>query len=253
MRDAATYDDLPTVTLTPPPVRELRFELAGEVTLREDQRAKVDAAWSAMRRDNPGLHDGRVLLVDMDAFTAGRLVVRPGPFRLMATAREVGERVRALGVQAVLIGQGGDGREHVLMGRRSAETRLYHGQWENAPSGSVEPPAAAGTPIDEAHCVRALLKEGVEELGIDLGAAAKRWLGMLEDAGASSIDVVLELRLPGVTSTRGLPCPSHDAGRWEYVDTAWVAVDELPAWVRANERAISRPTRALVRWMGLVV
>lgn len=250
MRDPATDGELPTVTLTPPLAGDLRLELAREETLQVEERAQVDAAWAVMRRENPGLHDGRVLLVDMDAFARGELLARPGPFRVMATAAALGRRVRALGVQAVLIGTDGAGRDHLLLGRRSSETRVYRGQWENAPSGSVEPPAPGGAAIDQAHCVRALLQEGVEELGLDLASASYRWIGMLEDAEASSTDVVLELRLLGTTSTRGLPCPSHGAGSWEYVDTAWIALDELGAWVRANERAVSPPTRALTRWMG---
>jgi hypothetical protein len=245
-----TYPDLPTITLTPPPAPHLAFALEPASPLSSTDQQRVDSAWADLRRDNPDLHDGEILLVDLPALTAGRLAVRPGPFRLLAAANRAGLKVRALGVQAVLIGTDVHGVEHLLLGRRSPHTRLYHAQWENAPSGSVEPPKRPGTPIDAAHCVDALVNEGVEELGFDLRAAPERWLGVLEDAEASSLDVVLELRLPGATNPRGLPCPRHDAGRWEYMDTAWIALPDLPAWTKAHARAVSPPTLALLRWLN---
>lgn len=208
--------------------------------LRAD--AEVDGVWELLRAENPRLHDGPVLLIDHE----GRCSC--STYRTLATAARLGRTIRSLGVQGLVIGRDATGGKHVLFGRRSRETRIYGGMWENAPSGTVTPPDETIATLGLPHLAAALRGEGLEELGIDLADSEIRWLAMLEDPEAMSVDAVLEVRPRRPIQPRAAPCRAADSGRWEYIDTAWVADEDLPDWTRRCVSAISPPTLALLEW-----
>lgn len=221
---------------------------AGRLT--REVSAKVDACWNGMRARNPRLHDGRVLLVDRARLARGEVGCVRGRYRELATAEALGsDQVRALGVCGVVVGRDASGNEHLLFGRRSGQTRIYGGMWENAPSGIVEP-EETGQRLGLAELTAALAREGLEELGLEVQRGAARVIATLEDAAARSVDVVVRVDLERVIDPRRIgACAAGKDGRWEYVDAAWVAVREVDAWVHANAAAVSPPTIGLVEWL----
>ncbi len=177
------------------------------------------------------------------------LTARPATYKSLASAAHLGMDVRVLGVQALVLARDADSDEHLLLGRRGSEVRIYQGLWENAPSGSVPPPPPDAKFIDWPHFTRALLDEGIEETGLDLSAANCSWVALLDDAEARSLDVVLKLTMHQTIDPRAVPCPADDSHRWEYAATAWTPLATLGAWAEQNAHAISPPTRALIRWL----
>lgn len=209
---------------------------------------QIDAAWRELTAANPRLFDGPVLLVDR--LEDDMIHARPGRYRTLATAALLGRHVRSLGVQGVVIGRDRAGQPHVLFGRRSGDTRIYGGQWENAPSGSLEPPRHESPTLALPDLARALAAEGTEELGIDLADAEVHIRALLDDAAAQSLDLVLQVSLRGIIDPRGSVCALADNRRWEYLDTAWVRIDDLRDWNRGSAAALSPPTAALMQWFG---
>jgi hypothetical protein len=203
--------------------------------------AAVDRAWSSLRAQQPRLYDGEVLLLSSRA----PLGARRARYRHLATASVLGRSVRSLGVQGVVIARDHRHHEHLLLGRRSGDTRIYQGLWENAPSGSLAPPAPPADRLSSAAIIDSLRDEGLEELGIDLAGAGARWLGLLDDPAAGSTDIVIELRPCAPIDPRASICTLTD-GRWEYADAAWIALADLPAWRASHRAAISPPTHALL-------
>lgn len=246
------YADIPGITVYPVGIEDagkLRFEMAPPPVLPADAVVIIDRLWEQMQRENPRLHDGSVLLTDpLDAHD-GRIIVKRGTYRLLATANASGIAFRALGVQGVVVARDRFGREHLLLGRRGSEVRIYPGLWENAPSGTVSGPEPDEEMIGWPSVIRTLQAEGMEELGIDLHQASVQWIALLEDAEACSVDVVLRLTLMQSVEELRLPCAIHEGGRWEYVDAAWVEMNALGAWVERQGHAVSPPTRGLVRWL----
>lgn len=235
----------------------LRFEVHGMIEPTAVQAAAVDAMWEELRQENPRLYDGPVLLADRHSVKQGRLLCFRGSYKHLAVsaaaaAMKPAEKTPpppflALGVQGVVVGMDADGDEVVLMGRRSSETRIYGGLWENAPSGTVPPPPEGQDFLDWAEIITALRAEGMEELGLNLDASSVSWIALLEDRVAGSMDVVLRVNL-GRVDARRLPCPIHE-GRWEYVDAAWVPVKRLASWIHGGA-AVSPPTAALFANLG---
>jgi len=227
-----------------------RFDILGPFEPDAATGAAIDRVWDQMRRENPRLYDGPVLLADREAVRAERLVCRRGGYKVLAAAAKLGLYVRALGVQGVVLAKDADAEECILLGRRGSETRIYAGMWENAPSGTVEPPRTGGSFVDAADFSGALRAEGLEELGVDLTRVRERWIALLDDAQACSVDVVLRLDLPEPIDPRKTVCRVDDTNAWEYLDTAWVPTSRLKDWMSRSRDAISPPTIALFRFLG---
>jgi len=208
----------------------------------------VEHAWEELRQANTRLHDGPIMLADATRLARGELVCRHGSYKELATAVVLRRSVRALGVCGVVVGRDGRGHEHVLFGRRSGETRVYGGMWENAPSGTVAPPRAGMQSLGLEQLSHVLRTEGIEELGLELVSTNVRAIATLEDSHARSVDVVLRVEVGGVIERRETMCASGACGRWEYVDAAWVEVGEIALWM--NGGGLSSPTVALMRWCG---
>jgi hypothetical protein len=249
-----TYPDIPGIQihpLLPSSGAALRFDLLPPLNPPPSVAAAIDHLWDDLRRRNPRLHDGPILLADTGAgMTAHGLVARRATYKTLATAADVGMDVRALGVQGVVTARDAAGEEHLLLGRRGSEVRIYQGLWENAPSGTITPPPADESFIDWAHCTRTLLDEGIEETGLNLSAANMSWIALLDDPEARSLDVVLKLDMHQPIDPRATPCPADDTHRWEYAATAWTPLNQLATWATQNAHAVSPPTRAVIRWIS---
>lgn len=225
-----------------------------------EHRLAIDASWALARAANPRLYDGPIVLVDADSalLAQGRLVCRPSSYRTLVAAdtlEALGTRIRALGVQGLVIGRDRDGDKCLLFGRRGPETRVYPGLWENAPSGTVAPPQMLRTGdgrIGLEHLRAALCDEGLEELGIDLSRCVMTPAAIIDDPLAHSIDVVLRVDVTQQIDPRQRPCPTSDAGAWEYLDLAWVPIARVADWLARSRHAISPPTLALLERVVLV-
>lgn len=209
--------------------------------------ARIAGAWDRLLAANPRYHDGPALILE----SSSPLAVRRDTYRTLATAADIDRSVRALGVQGVVVGRDRAGDEHLLFGRRSSDTRIYGGLWENAPSGGMTAPPKCDT-LALRDFAAALRDEGLEELGLDLADAQVTPLCLLDDPLAFSIDLVLGVRPRAPIDPRSLPCPASDGGRWEYIDAAWVRLDQSTAWIARDPGAFSPSTVALARsgWGG---
>ncbi len=232
----------------------LRAEVAppGPRAHAPEQAARIDALWERLCRDNDRLYDGPILRTVSVDVESGVLLCRRDTFRSLAASAQLGLGVRQLGVMGVVTGRDRAARERVLLARRSAQTRIYPGLWELAPSGGVSPPAPSVGALGPGDLAAALADEADEELGLSFAGAAVRPLAILRDDAACSDDVALRVELPGVIDPRRGACAGEREAldRWEYLDAAWVALDEVGAFAREHGAAIAPPTLAMLRWLG---
>jgi 8-oxo-dGTP pyrophosphatase MutT (NUDIX family) len=134
---------------------------------------------------------------------------------------------------------------------------VYPGLWEFGPSGGVDPPPPERTRLTADELAAALAREADEEAGIDLrpGAADVELVALLTDDHARSVDLVARCRLrKPIDHRRAGVCAaaSEAAGRWEYVDAAWLTGEELAAFARDHAEAIAPPTRVMIEDAGLL-
>lgn len=242
--------------------------LGGELSLRDvvalvqpagegPADAQVDAEWDRLLSEGRRLFDGPLVFVDVaPSSPAWPLVCRRGGYKELATAHALGRSVRALGVQGLVLARDQDGDECLLMGRRGSTTRVYANLWENAPSGTLAPPARIRDahepmPLELSVIIDALRQEADEELGESLGPAfddasiAPAYL--LDDPHARSLDFVLTVTLAQTIDSRAGLCRVTDQHAWEYSGTVWVPTSRLSAWVSDRPEQVSPPTAALVR------
>jgi hypothetical protein len=192
----------------------VRVEITGDLTTPDADI--LDRKWDRCCALNPRLHDGPVLHVD--AFDPGTGVVtcRRSSYRAFVAGHAVGVRVRSLGVTGVCLDA-----DRVLLGRRSANVRIYAGQWETAPRGGVAPPPNAAS-LTQDDLAATLRTEAREELGLDL--ASRRPVAAVLDPLASSLDVVIECVIG----------PASGAPNWEYAERRWLTLDAARAWARGT-------------------
>lgn len=242
-----TWADLPGITLRPLASAALDIDIGSSRTLDAQTEAAIDAAWARAKADNPRLYDGPMLHVDAVDAERGVITTRRERYRRLVGGPAAGVGVRLLAVTGVVVGQDASGAEHALFGRRGGETRIYPGLWEFGPSGGIPCPAESVTRLDLGDVRAALIGEGREELGVDLAAAACTPVAIIGDDEAASEDIVLWAQVPGVIDPRRTPCRLDDAESWEYLDTAWVPVERLIAWLAQSPAAFIPPTVALIR------
>lgn len=227
---------------------------AAALTTREAQ--EIDRLWLAARETTPRLFDGPMLVLHEDRVLRGSLAARRATYKHLVGAAAIAQPVRALGVQGLVTARDAVDIEHVLLGRRSSETRIYGGMWENAPSGTLHARPDARN-LTGREIIGVLAEEGLEELGIDLTKLsddAVTWVAMLEDATACSDDFLLRIDLGKGVEMRRLPCVINAGEQWEYIDAAWIAVNQLQEFVATAQArgAISPPTVELFRWLGWI-
>lgn len=219
----------------------------------QPESAEVERVWAELCAANPRLHDGHILQVLEVNAAAGEIVCAVGSYKLLSVAGRVPTGTLQLGVKGLVIGLDVTSRPHVLLGRRSQQTRLYGGMWEVAPGGGIDPPAALlegnNCELSEADVLRELAKEGREELGIEIQPHDCRVVAVVRDEIARSEDVVVRVELPG---TIDLACGLKGEHAWEYGDTRWVMLADLALFDADHAAEITPPTRAIFRWMGWV-
>jgi 8-oxo-dGTP pyrophosphatase MutT (NUDIX family) len=155
---------------------------------------------------------------------------------------EVATGVEQLSVTGVLLARDADGTQRVLLGKRSAGTRMYAGMWELGPAGGVEAPAADVGEVGLEALVKELAREVREESGLDITGCPTRAAALVHDAMAHSYDVVLLVEVGSVPAAR--------AANWEYEEVRWVRVREVAALLRAERAGVIPPSRMLLEMLG---
>lgn len=267
-----TWADIQGQTLWPLPrgLRVLVRPASAPNAVSPELIGAMEERWRLMCAENPRLHDGPLLQVDEIDAGGGVVLASRGSFKPMAAQSaglELG--VFGLGVKGLLIGRDRRGRAHALIARRGSQTRVYQGQWEIAPAGGVEPPPMPAhgrerggaraearewvepvtTELGEQAVREALCVEAEEELGLTLAPEGLRAVAIVRDAVAHSCDVIVRGDWPGVIDPRAGLC-TRGCAAWEYVDSAWLALDELGAFERDNPGAMVGPARAALRWFA---
>jgi hypothetical protein len=220
-----------------PGIAGVRLELS------ECQPALPDAAvelrWADLLRGNPRLFDGPILSLESLDLGAGVLRCWRDGYKRLAVQPEVPTGVELVSVTGVLTARDAAGREHILLGRRGDQTRVYGGMWELAPSGGIDPPTEGETGLEWGGVIAQLESELSSETGLAEPIRDPVLLCVLRDSHAFSADVAVRARFDGpVESLR----PARE--NWEYAECRWVPVVEIRAFA-ASEPMVATALAAL--------
>jgi hypothetical protein len=233
-----------TVTLQIPPasLRALRVEI-GPLIHRPLDRA-VEARWRAMCAENPRLFDGPILALESIDMEGATIHCRRDHYRFLAVQPAVPTGIEQLSVTGVITTKGPGGAEHVLLGRRGADTRIYGGLWELAPSGGIDPPAPGASSLLWEDLVGQVQAELETETGLGARIHQAKLVCIARDASAGSADLVVCATLAG--SIDELP-PGRT--NWEYSEVLWLPISAAAAFA-AREPMIdtSREVMSLLGW-----
>lgn len=212
-----------------------------------------EAAWKRMCDANLRLHDGPILSVRASDLNSGMIACVVDSYARLAVQRDpsVGDLgVRLLGVKAMLVGRDADGVERVLLARRGSQTLAYPGMWEMGPAGGVEVPAPSVNALSSVDLIATVVREGREELGMEIAPRSAGVVAIVFDGIAHSVDAIVAAVRPGMVDSRAGAC--GDSCGWEYVDVSWLSREELIAFSVKSPGAISPPTSAALEALGWV-
>lgn len=240
-----------TPAIPPSPIRAHRLSGRAPVFVTQGPTPSVwteahAQAWRRLCALNPRLHDGPIWAVARA--DAASLTIQPGRYQQLAVQADpaIGDSgVRLLGVKGLVVATDRAGRPRVLMARRGPRVSVYPRLWETAPAGGV----AATTALTDAAVLDALIAEAREELGVDASNVAPRarFLAVIEDDAAHSVDLVIQLPWPGFTPEDWSLPPAREA-RWEYAESRWVPLDETDRLLEPSRRdELSPPTRWILQ------
>lgn len=208
----------------------------------------VAAAWAHRTAANPRLFDGPLLHVSSIDAELGRIACRRERYARFAVQPAVNTGVRLLAVTGALIATDDAGRRHVFLGRRGDAVNAYPGQWEIGPSGGVPPPPYGVTTADAGFLLAHLREEILEEAGGSPDIRSFTTPCIARDDLARSDDLVLVCDVGPLAAAAGALNPSS----WEYSQTRWLPIADVPAFDASHADAIIPPTRALFRALGWV-
>lgn len=252
-----SFRGIPGVTIEPLacPLADLRLTLdAPARRLDPAARQRIDDHWSRETARNPRLFDGPILsCVETDP-AAALIRCRRASYRELLCQPIVDTGVMQMSVTGALLAADTSGRAHILLARRGPQTRIYAHQWELAPSGGLDPPprtTSEATPhLTGADAFRQLLLEIEEELALPIppDTTPPQPACLCLDHTARSTDIVLRIRLDPATSAASLA--SHHTENWEYAETRWIPLEDLPAFDAHHAADIIPPSRALFRFFN---
>lgn len=207
--------------------------------------AAVEARWADLVASNPRMFNGPLLSVAGADLASGAVECVRDDFKHLAVQDRVRTGVEILAVSGVLVARDRAGREHVMLGKRGVQTRVYGGLWELGPSGGMPLPREGVSELGLDDFVEHLREETREEAGIEIGGAFCTCAGFCRDFVARSLDVMVRVEL-----RERVEEVASRARDWEYEDVRWVAVDEVEGLDRRLGAGIIAPTRAFFRVMG---
>lgn len=208
--------------------------------------AAIDAAWAKLLAANPRYFDGpmlSVLHVDLDAST---IHTRRDRFSRLAVQPPLNTGVRICSVTAVLTARDAAGQQHVLLGKRSQETRIYADMWELGPSGGISVPPPPLDELTQAMIFANVQDEVSEEVGLQISTGTP-W-GITRDDIAKSDDIVFVCDCGDLATSRA----KTSAANWEYTAVQWLATRDIADFDRTHAPTIIGPTRALFRALSWI-
>jgi hypothetical protein len=244
-------DAIPGVEVFPVDLRGGPLRVCVSDSLAPTNTRAVDEEWARLRRENPRYFDGSLLSVlhlgPGDASNPiNEILVRRDRFSRLAVQPAVSTCVRILSVTGVLTAHDASGREHVLLGRRGAGTRVYPDMWELGPSGGLHDPAPGVRELDEGAIFSSLCDEVSEEIGLELERGTA--VAVARDNIAMSDDIVFVCELGRLEDVRDRAGPAN----WEYARTLWVPLDSVQVFEDQHGAEVIAPTRALFRSLGWI-
>jgi len=227
-----------------PAGRPLRINVRGELP---DRHASIQAEWSAACKKNPRLFDGPILAVTAMDSAAGVIDARPERFaHVVCTRPRRAIPTTILSVTGVIEAMH-KGSRCVLLARRGAQTRSYPGQWEFAPAGGLHPVEAPAV-LTIQHVLDTLAAEFAEEVGIAAKLQHPRPIGLIADASASSVDIVVRASVDAAESEFRI-AGDH---AWEITEARWVPTEALPSFLASARGGVIEPTITIARRLGWV-
>jgi isopentenyldiphosphate isomerase len=223
--------DLPRVALTRP---------AGP----PEVSPAAEARWRELCAQNPRHFDGPILSVVTFDPDANEVMCRRDRYMRLAVQPRVHTGVQQLSVTAVLTARDEAGREHVLLGRRAQETRIFGGMWEIGPSGGIPAPHASVQELPADAIIAHLSDEVSEEIGLEIEQG--EGVAYIRDHVAYSDDLCISCDLGRLEEV------GASAANWEYTEVLWLPVDSVSVFDQANAGEIIAATRALFRVLGWV-
>lgn len=208
--------------------------------------ARIESRWQELCAQNPRLFNGRILAFLRADLVASCVYVQVDQYKRMATQTPENPVLIQFGVTGILTASqylgSNQPEEVVLLGKRSAETHIYPGQWELAPSGGVDAPPDGTTTMSVTDIARQVEQELAEETGLDAAHATIEPIALCNDPIAPSLDVVFRVHLD-------TPSPVHTS-TWEYDELRWIPVRNLARHLEHNAIELIPPSAAVTRWLG---
>lgn len=221
------------------PLSGVRIALSPPAPIHDSH--EIEACWDRFCAERPRLFDGAILSFLSE--DAGLIHAKRDTYKhLVVQVEEPGliePPVMQLSVTGVLVAHDREGTPHVLLGKRSEDTRIYGSLWELGPSGGLDPPPPSVTSLDEIAVIRQLQIECQDELGIAGVFTSHSVLGLIDDHLAMSTDIVVRLDLQ-----RKVDELIDSSSNWEYVETLWVPAHRLVEFGRDNQTI--PPTATLI-------
>jgi isopentenyldiphosphate isomerase len=207
-------------------------------------RPAAEARWRELCAQNPRHFDGPILSVVTFDPDANEVMCRRDRYMRLAVQPRVHTGVQQLSVTAVLTARDEAGREHVLLGRRAQETRIFGGMWEIGPSGGIPAPHASVQELPADAIIAHLSDEVSEEIGLEIEQG--EGVAYIRDHVAYSDDLCISCDLGRLEEV------GASAANWEYTEVLWLPVDSVSVFDQANAGEIIAATRALFRVLGWV-
>ncbi|MEL7473601.1 MAG: NUDIX domain-containing protein [Planctomycetota bacterium] len=223
---------------------------------------EIQATWRQLCQENPKLFDGPIYRVT-DATLAE--TARDGPalhvvvdgFHKVAVAQRLGAQTPGgatmlASVIGALHADDERGQPHLLLGKRSHETRVFGGLWEAAPAGGIDPTLRPGARcLDADDLLEQVRVELPEETGLprDLAIASHRIVCVAHTPCAFSYDVVMVTRAERTIAQLRAMAGERN---WEYDDLQWLSRDDAAAFDRDHAHDMIPQLRALLRVLGWI-
>ena len=212
------------------PMSGVRITLAPPTPIHDSH--EIESCWDQLCAERPRLFDGPILSFLSEE--SGLIRAKHDTYKHLVVQTERPELIEPpvmqLSVTGVLIAHDKENKPHVLLGRRSDDTRIYGSLWELGPSGGLDPPTPAVTSLDEISVIRQLQIECQDELGIKGVFTSHGILGLIDDHLAMSTDIVVRLDLQ-----RKVDELIASTSNWEYIETLWVPADRLVEFGEQNQ------------------